>query len=193
MSDPTDAELEAFGDDDDEMIPNGIEAAAIGFTEAGLLMPPVPRELADAVEEFDDMLFGTDEVDLTNREDWLRRASDLSTPVGVTFGYVGHGIASHALCYQLILTALAVFVRQPFGSIYSEDIDAERAAFNALVEQLEELVVIIDLAHSKGRIGPGQRLIVIVDGDDSGWRMTTADWHATLTPVKDALNTVRSP
>lgn len=187
MSNPTAETSDEFepGDDDD-VIPSGIEAAAVGFTEAGLLMPPVPRELADAVEELDDMEFGTGVVDLTDRADWLRRASDPAAPAEVAFGQIGHGVASYALYYQLITDALAVFVRQPFGSVYG-DAEAERAAFNDVVEQLEELVVMTGIAKTQGRIGPGQRLIVAVDDDGSGWQLVPGAWQGSATPVRDGM------
>jgi hypothetical protein len=164
--------------------PSCIEEAAFKWRAAGLLLPPVPRELAFKLSQLGEMAFGTEEREITDRDAWLSRAKDLQAPDSVLLGHVGHGVNSYYLCYQLIRGPLAVFLRQSFGGAYG-DHDAEAAKFNAAVERLEELIVYADDALKAGRLKPGQRLLICVDEHGpSGWELSPAGtWRDNDNPI----------
>jgi hypothetical protein len=168
---------------------SAIEDAALTWDEAGLLLPPVPREVSGSLRKHDEMDFGTDATDPSDRAGWLERARDPATPPLVAMGHMGHGVNSYNLCYQLIAGPLAVFVRQPFGGAYAADLDEQRNRFNAIVELLEELVVQADAARDGGRLKDGWRLIVAIDGRGAtGWELSPiVAWRDTEHPIEDVL------
>ncbi len=166
-----------------------LEDAFLLYRDAGLRMPPVPRELAGSLDEQADWQYGTAPgTDLTDRAGFLTEAAAMGAGPFVAFGHVGHGQASWYLCYQLIRGPLAVFVRQRYGSPYEDD-EISRLLVNSTTEQVEELVVAAEEARPSGRLGAGQRLVVIVDdADESGWEVIGGGpgWQASDTPVAAA-------
>jgi hypothetical protein len=167
------------------------EAAADAFRSAGLLLPPLPRELAGALQQFGPMAFGTHDANPADRDDWLARAHDPDAPAAVAMNHAGHGVNSYALAYQLIQPALAVFVRQSFGGVYGDQ-EAERKRFNSIMERLEEVVIVVDAASRSGRIQNGHRLIIVIDDrDGDGWeRAPGGSWQASERPIDDALHSL---
>ena len=64
-----------------------------------------------------------------------------------------------------------------------------RLVVNGTAEQVEELVVAANEARTSGRLGAGERLVVVVDdADESGWEVigSGAGWQASDTPVTAA-------
>jgi hypothetical protein len=158
------------------------------YHEAGLRPPPVPRELAGGLTELDEWQFASAPVELTDRADFLVRARGADAPAEVGFGHVGHGITSWWLCYRLIHGPLAVFVRIGYGGAY-DDHDASGEFFNATVEAIERLMVTAAAAQAAGRIGPAQRLAVVLDRTGgSGWQVlgSAQGWQASDTPFDEA-------
>jgi len=165
------------------------EAAFLRYRDAGLRVPPVPRELVDRLAEQAEWLFATDARDLTDRAGFVAAARDASMPDQVSFGHIGHGVSSWWLCYRLMLAALAVFVRQSFGGAYSSQ-ETSRSMVNATVERIEELIVLADAARRAGRIPLGQRLVVVIDDlDGSGWEVAggAGGWRDSSQPLVDAM------
>jgi hypothetical protein len=170
--------------DDELVFPAAVEQAAVNWDAAGLLLPPVPRELAFRLSRFNQMSFGSETLDPTDREAWLARAKDPQSPNSVAFGHFGHGVNSWFLCYQLVRGPLAIFLRQTFGGIYG-DRDAEASKFNDTVERLVELIVYADFALQAGRLKPGQRLILAIDEQGpSGWEVSPGGtWRNNDNPI----------
>jgi hypothetical protein len=159
--------MSATIDDDDDAPDAVLLDACQDYLEAGLRVPPVPREMVAALEEQAEWLYGTAPVDLTDRAAFVADARSGTAAPRVAFGHVGHGEASWYLCYQLIRGPLCVFVRQRFGSPY-DDAETARAMVNGTIEGVEELVVHTDEARESGRLGHGQRLLVVVDEVEAG-------------------------
>jgi hypothetical protein len=181
---PTGAQPNA--DDADQV--TAIEEAFLIYRDAGLRLPPVPHELVDRLEILGEWHFGTEEGDPTDRAAFLAQAERPESPPQIAFGHFGHGMASWWLCYRLILDALAVFVRLPYGGSYTDDeIMGELA--NQAMEQIEELVVHADAARASHRLPPTQRLVVVVDQRGaSGWQVIGGPdgWRPSATPLDEA-------
>lgn len=176
-------------------------AAARKFYGAEQLrLPPLPRALAARLVQLDDAEWGIappapddeeeDEAeppdhDLTDRNEFLDRATDPTTPDSVAFGYVGHGVSSWWMCYQLILGPLALFIRQSYGGPY-RDSAAARRAINAAFSDAEALIVMADAAAAAGVIAPERRLVVAVDDRDSpfwGLGDDPENWQGSDDPI----------
>jgi hypothetical protein len=158
------------------------------YRGAGLRLPPVPNGLAGALHEYAEWEFGTEFADLTNQAGFLAAARDPATPSQVGFGHVGHGIASWWLCYRLIADSCAVYFRQSFGGAY-DDHEASRSFINPIIDRIAELIRLADAARGAGRIGPDQRLVVVIDSlGGSGWQLTgeANDWQASDPPIDEA-------
>jgi len=163
--------------------------ASLLYREAGLRLPPVPREFAERLQEQADWRFGTEPIELTDREGFLAAARDPATPAQIGFGHVGYGIASWWLCYRLIRDPLAVFQRHSYGGVYSDN-EASGSFFNSTVERIEELIVLADAPRCAGRIAPGQRLVLAIDSlGGSGWEIAgEADgWRDSDQPIDDVM------
>lgn len=171
---------------DDEETP--LEEAFLTYRDAGLRLPPVPRELAESLEQFGEWHFATESGSLTDRASLMEQAGRAETLSQVGFGYTGHGLASWWLCYRLILDSLAVFVRLSLGSPYAADADSGRDAANQAMKRIEELIVAAGIVKEAGLLKPGQRLLAVSDDlEGSGWKVTGGEWNPTLTPLEDAL------
>jgi hypothetical protein len=163
--------------------------AAQLYRTAGLRCPPVPPELAESLAGHAEWQFGTEVVDLTDRDDFLAAARDPASPAQVAFGHVGYGIANWWLCYRLILAPLAVFARHSFGGVYA-DHEASLRSINPNVEQVGELIALSDVAVHTGRLLPGRRLVLLLDPlGGSGWEIAGgADgWHDSNQPLDDVM------
>nr|MDA8247574.1 hypothetical protein [Rhodospirillales bacterium] len=88
--------------------------------------------------------------------------------------------------YRLIRGPLAVYLRQRFGNAFDTE-ETGHALVNATMIAVEDLIVAADAAQQTGRIGPGQRLLVVVDDlEGSGWRVLGAPgstWHEDEVPL----------
>jgi hypothetical protein len=160
----SDADLARVDDEDDDDA-GAIEEAFLTYWDAGLRLPPVPRELAPLLREHGDWYFGTSDANPSDRAGFLAAARSAGSEAEVGFGHFGHGIASWYLCYRLILEPLAVFMRQSFGNVSDEEEAAANDArrVNAITSLFEELVVLADAARAGGALPAGRRLIVVID------------------------------
>jgi hypothetical protein len=180
---------DAAAPDDTDEPETALEEAFLLYRDAGLRLPPVPRELADALEEQAEWQYGTTAADLTDRAGFFAEAAAPNAPASVAFGHTGHGVASWYLCYRLLRGPLGVFVRQRFGGPFDDEAIGLAVA-NATTIAIAALVVAADEARAAGRIGARQRLVVVVDEvDGSGWQVLGeggTDWQADETPVAPA-------
>jgi hypothetical protein len=188
-------------DQADDEAAAALAAARAFFGAERLRLPPLPRVLAARLEHLDEAEWGIvadapteddddDDTasfghDLTDRNEFLDRATDPGTPDDIAFGYVGHGASSWWMCYQLILGPLALFIRQSYGGPY-RDSEAARRAINAAFVDAEALIVKADAAAADGVIAPGQRLVVAVDDRDSPFWGLSDDpehWQGSDDPI----------
>jgi hypothetical protein len=159
------------------------------YRQAGLSLPPVPRELAGRLREYAEWEYGTEFADLTDQNGFLIAARDPETPTQVGFGHVGHGITSWWLCYRLIGESCAVYFRQSYGGAY-DDHEAAQSFINPIVEQIAVLISRADAAHSSGRIAPDRRLVVVIDSlGGSGWQIAgdAHGWRDSDKPIDEAM------
>jgi hypothetical protein len=176
--------------------PNGasgataLDEAQRRYREAGLHLPPVPRELAETLMQQGAWEFGTEPRDLTDRAGFLADAQRADAPPEIGFGHVGHGTVSWWLCYRLILDPLAVFLCQGFGGVYG-DVTAQREIANRTLERLPELIVIAEAARTAGRLPAPERLVVVIDDrGGSGWCVNGGgpDWQDSDDALTAALD-----
>ena len=153
-------------DDDDE--PSALEDAFVRYQENGLRLPPVPRDLVDELDEFADWRWGSEDLNLEDRDGFVDAARQPGGERVVAFGHVGHGVSSWWLCYLLKLDALAVYVRLAYGGVY-EDAAAVVPEINEVSAALEELIPAAEAAKKAGRFRGGHRLIVVVDDKQAGF------------------------
>jgi hypothetical protein len=166
-----------------------LDEACFTYRNAGLRMPPVPRQFLPRLQEVAVGRFGTDEADLSDREGFLAQARRPDALHAVGFGHVAHGPTSWWLCYRLVIDPFAAFVRQSFGGAY-DDPELSRELANVTAETIEELVMTAYIARRLGRIAPGQRLILVVDDrDGGGWEVTGGlqKWRASEMPLADVM------
>jgi hypothetical protein len=157
------------------------------YHDAGLRLPPVPHELLNRVVEQSEWQFATESADLMDRTGFLEAARDPEAAPMVGFRNVGHGITSRWLCFRLILTPLAIFMRRSYGGVYNDN-EASGSIINSATAQIEELIVLADTARRTRRIGPHQRVVLVVDAfGGSGWEITGGGdgWHDSDRPIEE--------
>jgi hypothetical protein len=180
-------------DDDDE--PSALEDAFVRYQENGLRLPPVPRDLVDELDEFADWRWGSEDLNLENRDEFLAQAAVPGGDREIGFGHVGHGVSSWWLCYRLKIDALAVYVRLAYGGVY-EDSSAAVAEANEISAGLEELIPATEAAKAAGRLRGGHRLIVVVDDKQGGfWEIAGGPdgRHESDNPLDDAIGFLSHP
>ena len=160
------------GDDEDE--PSALEDAFVRYQENGLRLPPVPRDLVDELDEFADWRWGSEDINLEDRESFLDAAHKPGGQAEIAFGHVGHGVSSWWLCYLLRTDALAVYLRLAYGGVY-QDSEETTARANEAAAALEELIPAAAAAKAAGRLRGGHRLIVVDDDKQGGFWETAGD------------------
>lgn len=167
-----------------------LEDAFLTYRDAGLRLPPVPRELVSSLQELAEGMYGTEAtLDLSDVHGFLAAASDPSTPPQLAFGHVGHGVASWWFCYRLIRPSLALFIRLGYGGIDSSD-DETRQIINRALALTEELVVAADEAAEAGKLQG--RAIVVVDALEDAFIQIGPERTESTDPLADALQRIRA-
>jgi hypothetical protein len=184
-------------DDEDDDEPTALEEACFAYQDAGLRLPPIPRQLVEELDEFADWRWGSDNINLEDREGLIEAARQPGGEDEVAFGHIGHGVSSWWLCYRLKLDALAVYVRLAFGGAY-DDAEAALPRINDVAASLEELVPAAEAAKEAGRFRGGHRLIVVLDERErngSYWEIAGAadGSHPSDDPIDDALAFLSKP
>ena len=166
-----------------------LRSAYFEFTEAGLRLPPLPRELVDELDQFGPWHYGTRDVLPTDRPTLVAEAAVASTEDYVTFGHMGHGSGSWVIATRLVSGPLAAFVRHPWGGARS-DRALDSVPIHRSFHQLEELLVQASRARASGSLGPEQRVLVVADSrQGSGWQVVGGDggaWNPSPDPIFDA-------
>lgn len=165
-----------------------LEQAFLEYRDQGLRLPPVPHELVATLEERGEGTYTTEPMNLSDRAATIDLALDPDTPSQVGFGQVGHGVSSWFFCTRLITQSVAVFVRASYGGIYSDNA-ANVTVINAILLQIEELVVAADTATARGRLAKGKRMLVVLDENAGSYWQAGAGQAATASddPVEAAL------
>ncbi|MCM2369894.1 hypothetical protein [Aporhodopirellula aestuarii] len=166
-----------------------IEEAYLEYRDAGLRLPPIPKEFVETLDEFADWYWGTDEMSLDNVTAFLESAMQPGGESGLAFGITGHGINSLWLCYRLKLKTLAVYTRFAFGGAY-QDNDAAIPRVNEATTLLEELIPAAQAANEAGRFRGGHRMVVIDDQlSERSWQIAggPVDKNVTDNPIREAL------
>lgn len=177
-------------DSDEALAASDVAEAFLTYRDSGLRLPPLPMDLADTLREIDDWLYATDEGDLSDRRAFLTAAADPAAPDAIAFGHFGRGMTGWFLGYRLVYGAVAVFVRQRYGSPFS-DRAAETEAANGAMDKVETLLSLRAKAEEDGTLQPGQRLVVVLDDDEgSGWQLLGPDgtaWFDDRAPLDKAI------
>lgn len=86
----------------------------------------------------------------------------------VVCGIAGYGMNSYAFVYHIVTARAAVFLRIPYEGIY---IDQPSTAqdIEIHVAQVANLMLTLERAESRGLLGPGERVVLILD-QQSTWR-----------------------
>lgn len=138
-------------------------AASAPWLAPGFRLPPLPAELAAAVSlRRDGLTLASADVDPADHDAFSAAAADPGAAPYLCFGPGGHGVNHRALFYQLVLPAVAVFARIPFGNVYA-DPEAERAAAREVLDRIEALVAGVEAAAARGRLAAGARVVVVHD------------------------------
>ena len=172
-----------------------LEDAFIDYRDAGLRLPPVPLDLVADLDEYGDFFYGSEKLDLFDRQGFHDSAMAAGGDRQIAFGHVGHGVNSWFLCYRLQLDSLAVYTRLPFGGVYNDD-EAALPGLNAVAAKLESLITAAEAAAAAGRLAPGHRLVVALDMvEGSGWEVAGRGdgWHESLSPLDDAMALLAAP
>lgn len=164
-----------------------LESVAMACRQGGLLMPPIPREVADELKVKGPFRFASHEDDLDDLEVWQRAARRASSPPGVSFAHSGYGFNAWRLSYSLVLPGVAAHVVLPFGGAFG-DHQAQAGAFNLIVERLEELIVLAEVGARAGKLRKGERLMVAVSAEGGAWAFSgEASMKESTQPFDDAL------
>ncbi len=147
-----------------------LERAFLTYRAQGLRTPAVPHGLVNRLTHRGADTYTTEVMDLDDAACVAALAAVAATPDQIGFGQIGHGVASWYFCLRLIVGSLAVYVRLNYGGAYG-DAEAERAGINAILAQVEELVVAAAEARDSGRLADAERALVVFDVlDGSFWR-----------------------
>lgn len=147
-----------------------LEEAFFHYRKQGLRVPPVPHTLVPALVRRSAGVFTSTPMSLEDRAGALALAVDPKAPEQVGFGHIGHGIASWFYCCRLMTASLAVYLRVGYGSAYGDE-ESDRDTINTALLQIEELVIAAKEAAARGRLAPGERMLVVFDVlEDSFWR-----------------------
>ncbi|MBL8259285.1 MAG: hypothetical protein JNM60_05710 [Candidatus Competibacteraceae bacterium] len=106
----------------------GLQQARALFAAEGLPFPELPPALADRLQPFGELLFGTRDPETGPYALDVFRDAVYEQPVTdyALLGFDGHGINSWALHYYLVQGPLALFVQLPWGGAYSDPAEAKQ-------------------------------------------------------------------
>lgn len=131
-------------------------------------LPPIPRAVANRLEETKAFFFATDHRDPPMPGMLPEEASQVQGTAGIrwfAFGMQGHGLQSKHFDYFLLSDSLRLSLSIPYARIYGNR-DTER-------EQLESAFALARLCLA--RPIKEERLDVILDQDRCNWRVALGD------------------
>ena len=145
----------------------------VTFKREGLPFPPLPAQLAAALQPLGTGWFATRPLPSTPY-DFNRFLAEVETHPGppdyAVVGFDGYGVNSWAVHFYLVDPGLALFIQLPLGGAYLER-EPARAEIAAHFEWAGTLQSRLRLAESAGKIPDGMRLQVAADRSGrGGWR-----------------------
>lgn len=168
-----------------------LRAAYYQYKDAGLRLPPIPREFLDRLENYANWRFGTVDADPSDRAALTMEAGNADTENYLVFGHVGHGVSSWSITCRLVLGHLAVFVRHPWGNAMG-DREVDSVPVHKSFYDMEELIVRAENALKSGKLSAGERLVVIQDSiQGSGWQILGRPgetWHKAVDAIKEVMS-----
>lgn len=140
------------------------------FTKAGLVLPPIPADLAPQLMKRSDWCFSTKPLERSpyGFEDFVQEGSQADVPDSLILAHAGHGANSYALSYYLIWKSLRLFLQVAWGGLYVEE-DWARRQVNECFSLADSLVAAVDRAATAGLFQSGDRLVVAVSSFYGGF------------------------
>ena len=131
------------------------------FADAGLVLPPIPANLASQLIERRDWCFSTTPLERSPYafDDFVREGIRPEVPDSLVLAHAGHGVNSYALHYYLVQRPLRVFLQLAWGGVYDDAAAKERV--NRCFDLAHRLVAALDQAGQADRFRPGARFIVV--------------------------------
>ena len=157
MTPPDDAPADL--EDAPELAP--VEELFAMLQEAELPFPPMPRELADRLEEVGPWLYATRPIEASPYEAglWLDEVLE-GVEDYVLVGHAGYGLSSWAMHYYLVFGGLAVIAQVRWGHATSDD-EKAAARLRDCIQAVEDLYVETEVARAEGRLAPDERIVVV--------------------------------
>ena len=159
--------------------------------DAGLPMPPVPRQIADQLHRPDSASYFTTRESAPGPWDlmWFLQEVENKTPAQyLVLGIDGHGVESAATHFYLVEDDLAIFHQSQLASPYHpepEDTLADQYDLIAI------MAVAISQAKEKGYLPDDSRIVIARPGNlPPAWGIQPApgkpvDWQETTDPLLD--------
>jgi hypothetical protein len=166
------------------------------LAEAGLCMPPMPKDAEARLKEREDACFSTRafKESPVNMQHYVRKAITGVSPDYVLVARVGHGANAHAIQYFLVQGPLQVFLQLACGSQAGQD--RTTTAVNECFALVHELVAAVPRALRSGRLPAAGRLTVVAsDRTDSLWEIASAGERAgqAARPARVTTHDARTP
>lgn len=138
-----------------------IHRAKQRFTGAGLVLPPIPANLAPRLKERAEWRFSTKPLTLSPYafEEYVRDGTRKGVRDSLVLAHAGHGVNSYALHYYLAQKPLRLFLQVGWGGAYMDEVK-EREEINCCFSLAHTLVAAVAKAKLAGSFRPGDRLIV---------------------------------
>jgi hypothetical protein len=131
---------------------------------AGLSFPALPVELAEKIRERDTGIFATAELAHSPYlvEEYVAELLGSENPDDYAVVAIdGYGIQSWAFHYYLVSGPLALFVRLPWGGVYTDE-EAARSEIERVLAWAQSLPQRLAALKEQGCLTPEQRLLVVL-------------------------------
>lgn len=128
------------------------------LSEAGLAMPPIPKDLQSKMYRVRRWCYATRDIDpleMYRFDRYLVEAVVERPQPYFAFSHAGHGINSYAINYQLVIGPLALFTQIPWGGAYMDD-QRQTARVRHIFERCADL-----LGNTPERTEPRRLLVAI--------------------------------
>ena len=171
-----------------------LEQARLLMQDAGLPMPPVPKQIADQLHRPYNASYFTTRQSAPGPWDfmWFLQEVENETPDQyMVLGMDGHGVESAATHFYLVEDDLAIFHQSPLSSPSHPDIE------DTLSDQYDLIAIMavaITQAKGKGYLPDDGRVVIVRPGNQpSAWGIQPApgkpvDWQETSDPLLDVCD-----
>lgn len=96
------------------------------FTDVGLILPPIPVDLAPQLKERREWCFSTKPLTLSPYafEGYVHAGTGKGVRDFLVLAHAGHGANSYALSYYLVWKPLRLFLQLSLGGVYMDEVKA---------------------------------------------------------------------